>query len=680
MIFDEDALVEFIKSMIKASDEAHRIEHQEITKNISYLQDVIKKMQIDIEKISAIEEPIEEPIENIINTILSVTLRGTKAGDDFAHFSLYVNDEKVLDSYSSDEMTEYSTSIPLKVEKVEKVVVEFTNDAIISTQDRNLFVKEIKLVESTNESIIIDSNLAVYRKYDGSITATSNGVMPWTGKLTFILNGSEDIISPPVVVIPDEEEVEGGLKHFYSDAELTLWKHRIENKIYWYLNQYKNNTPCNGSDIERLKNIFMNENIAPYPGPENNAKQPKNTGYWGYNNQPRSYPVPSWANDVHHWYERHYTGYHKDAMCAAAFWGKVYEDSNIIKKVVSKLVEQASHPGVDFSNTSIWKPNIQTKLPGQSAAYSFGTFQHNPFFFLGDWLAQNCKVYDYVSDYMTDIQKATVKNWLRSQAYFHMNNIEPEISNIYEDRDNLIVKTDRLKKHSTTHDNGYNISNASVMYNNRVFSSQAVGIALAGLVTNDKTLQDYTKKITKEFFALSVYPDGTGAEFHRGGHAGIRYLQVMICHLCEIAESFDKYNGDSWLWDFKTNEGIPKYGEIHSTQGGEKGIPLLIKSHSNYYNGVWNRTSGGKPINGYAPAIGKRVFHQGSTGGVLKAWRHYKEDWMLDFALMHKDKGYGGWRDVNIVNYIGHIGFWKSAYGNEEDVLLKYGPDPIIFS
>ncbi len=111
---------------------------------------------------------------------LKVVAKGSEAGGVFAHFKVLIDDIEIGNSFSSSAFQEYSFPLPFIPLKVDVV---FDNDNIINGKDRNLYVKGIDM---KNVFYSAPGENVNYIRKDGQLI-NYTGVMPWNGKLDFIL-------------------------------------------------------------------------------------------------------------------------------------------------------------------------------------------------------------------------------------------------------------------------------------------------------------------------------------------------------------------------------------------------------------------------------------------------------------------------------------------------------------
>jgi hypothetical protein len=474
-----------------------------------------------------------------------------------------------------------------------------------------------------------------------------------------------------------------GSGSFVTTEELTRWQNRWESKMYWTFNKHGVNDPGNASSIVEQKDWFMVNNMLPFRAPDSNNKQNYSVfGYWGHSGYPRTLPVPSWANDVQHFYHnKHGHPKRMSVLICSAFYGLVTGDNSVINKVKDKILEQVREHQADFTNTSIWLPGGTTQLPGGSNTAQHHRGQTNPFFFIGDWAAQVLKSASFHKDKFTTSEWNEIKSWALGVGNFIKDNIDDYFVNVWDDRENYVIKPSKSTLTGTTHDGGYGFCSAQTDYNNRTCSSQILGLTICGCIAENTALKDYAKQIFRELMAIAVYPDGTTSEFHRSGESGLNYWCTMVNQISEAAQALYTHDGDDYFWT-TTVEGGTTAAQVGSgvtpteSPGDGKGLYKYLEMMSKYFkstDGVDRYRNG--LIDGDEGGGGRRI-NQFALVSAARCWRHYGDSWMLDFLKMDTGAGYRrGWQPESIVKYLGHAHFDTYTYGAEPSGALMYFHD-----
>lgn len=488
--------------------------------------------------------------------------------------------------------------------------------------------------------------------------------------------------------------------YLYS-SYLPIWKERFTSQEYWTPNQYNDGLKTYGSQLTTRKNTFMSVKPGPWPGPVGNKTQKLyNPGLADYNGFT---PIPCWTNDVDYWFlETYGNESFKSDVQSAAIWALINDDDSVLTAVKDMLLAHVNTPRLDFGNRSIWQPAGKSGIPGSlySVYLSNGRAQTNPFFFLGEYLVEMCRLYDSVKAICSASEISSIETWLTNYAEFLYLNLEtdwfPVLFNSQNDRDNLIMTSSYQRSLNTgelswatekTHDGGYYIPRGSLLYHNRALS-QAYGVGVAGAILNNTKYMEYGKRIMKEWLAFAVFPDGTSCEYHRGANGGAHYTAILLIQFCEVAEALFKLRGDSELWDFETSKGttLTTSGSIGipatPTAGGTKSIRTAIEMWSRQYmttaGGNPNRTLDGRAINGelnnkFAGNRLEVVFTH--MHAVALAYDHYKSQDLYDFMFFRGNK----WR-INYtrnlpVNAVRSKGPWRGLFEMIPDVPFLYFPD-----
>jgi len=145
---------------------------------------------------------------------LLVTAKGSEAAGVFAHFKVYVNNQEIGNSFTTDKYQSYYFALPIEPEAINKIQITFDNDAFINGQDRNLFVQNIaigeKNIKATQENV-------TYRRKNGDIIPYS-GAMPWSGDLIFNIEQEPQVCEGDITLTSQAEvdafactEIKGGL-------------------------------------------------------------------------------------------------------------------------------------------------------------------------------------------------------------------------------------------------------------------------------------------------------------------------------------------------------------------------------------------------------------------------------------------------------------------------------------
>lgn len=105
------------------------------------------------------------------------------SGEHSAHFNLYVNDSLIGEFLAHKHKGKYSAKWEGSLSKIDSIMVQFTNDAVGSYGDRNLFVKEIIIDHKTripyqNNSIydigLLDGKRRIINKFNSNAELARN--------------------------------------------------------------------------------------------------------------------------------------------------------------------------------------------------------------------------------------------------------------------------------------------------------------------------------------------------------------------------------------------------------------------------------------------------------------------------------------------------------------------------
>ena len=151
----------------------------------------------------------------IQESTLIVNVKGSQAGGQYAHYKVYVNNDIVGDAYTTStyEAHQYS-GLNIDANDISNIEITFDNDAVISGQDRNLYVQSIKIGD--REIFATPSNV-IYKRTNGSIIPY-NGVMPWNGDLIF--DKLTELTSSARISNLNNELTNN---HYSTEAEFTIY-------------------------------------------------------------------------------------------------------------------------------------------------------------------------------------------------------------------------------------------------------------------------------------------------------------------------------------------------------------------------------------------------------------------------------------------------------------------------
>ncbi|WP_020531424.1 hypothetical protein [Flexithrix dorotheae] len=473
--------------------------------------------------------------------------------------------------------------------------------------------------------------------------------------------------------------------NLFSVEDLEKWKYRMENGIYMNWGDQGANSPGEGQQtIVNNANLFISQKPDVYPGP---LKSDKNGGEgnpnWNGDNYSNIIPF---ANDAHLDYGStlHNGGgaYSMEYLIAAAFYARVFNDENLGRMVINRLVEQAENPYIDFKRSPRWD-----KDPNDADALKW---HKNPFFLISEWLTGRAKSWDFVRVWATATEKTKVETWLRNGALkFKEYTDQAFLYKVFDsenDRNNGNFNTEKLKKYADpngekTHDDnpvanyaGYKLTRLTGDYNNRPLALSGLSSAVIGAILNDEQLLQHGFNMFREMIQFGVFADGTVGDIKRGWPTGLTYSGAILNNMSFMAHAVWKAKGDASWFNYQTSEGITGKNGATSTTGGPKSLEKMLETHSKYYRTINHgfnpkRTFGGKPLDG-SYSGGTTTWHHMISVSVAN--EYYKRQDFKDFYMMKTSAGYTGFLPKSKINRSGYQYPMQGVYGNEPNVPLQY--------
>jgi hypothetical protein len=357
-----------------------------------------------------------------------------------------------------------------------------------------------------------------------------------------------------IVVIEQNALSQTKLGLFFTQEELQIWKQRAVNGPYKSSGDVSQNSPGDWDRIIANKNSFMADPDAQrWAGKIGSCFKNSDTNLQPGFGQGR---------------------YIKDA----AFYSEVQNDATVRAGVITELLAQAQHAGVQWNNTTVWSGSCTSQM----------THSHAPMLYMNTWMAKIIVAYDFVRRHMSSGQQATMDAWLL--AY----------STRFEPTNHRVYLTQRFPKRGV--DDYSVVSSYSPLHllyfggpshgpwHNAWDNTMSTGYlnhGLISIITHNQPLQDWTKRFVREWVRYQMWSEGQLGDLYRwhqdGGSPckGYWYAGEQMGHILMLAEAFAR-NGDSSLYEYVTSDGI--YG----SQGGSKSLKLAAQHFQNMVRGAAN--------------------------------------------------------------------------------------------
>ncbi len=143
-------------------------------------------LNVDLPKTLFAAAPAPTPdTPEMMTSEIVVSAWGAAANGTPPHFKLLVDDKVVGDAWvNAASPTDYKFSVTVDPNEAHKIQIHYDNDATVNGQDRNLFVKAIRI---DGQEIKATSPLASYDKgpVDGKYVVAGQEGLYWGGALTF---------------------------------------------------------------------------------------------------------------------------------------------------------------------------------------------------------------------------------------------------------------------------------------------------------------------------------------------------------------------------------------------------------------------------------------------------------------------------------------------------------------
>jgi hypothetical protein len=322
----------------------------------------------------------------------------------------------------------------------------------------------------------------------------------------------------------------------FTLEELNVWKQRFITGPYRALGDISTNSPGEWSRIlTNATQLVTNPSIEKWDLPtqyiENGVTKNITTTY-----------IPKWAVPDP-------VGNHIRTS-NAAFVYLVSGHTAYLNAAKTSLFLQIDDPNMDFSNTTIWKPQTID--------------DQNPGFIICQMIARLFCAFDFMKHTFTQPEKDQCDEWFLNAATFWAKECDDRLALHFVDRMNEnytltsygnAVGDNNLSSYKT-HDDGWMIPVIALHHNNRRADMIKLG-ALVGIHLNNAYLKKSAEIFFKSFMRFQVFPDGLIGEMERGRQAhekGVSYAGCLITLMADIADVFAR-SGNTSLYTYSTEEG-----------------------------------------------------------------------------------------------------------------------------
>jgi hypothetical protein len=469
-----------------------------------------------------------------------------------------------------------------------------------------------------------DSGLTASTDYDyRSRGKNASGNGPWSGVLT--VRTLDPVEDPPPPT--------GGVRFFYSDADVSVFQSRMQNgpyKSWGDAGHGGGSSPNDGDRALSHANTFMQN-----PTAERWHCPHVPTYPWMINEYPNAEP---------------YTNYIRFLRAAWCYMTLPNHGSrNAWRDAVKDIIWYgATHPNNDYSNS--------TNYPATTGVWGSGS---PPIFAWAGWIKRMLKARDFLGrDVWTTQQNATIDRWFYSWANF-------TFRWIHETTGTRFGKTKRLNRdysgpvsgstltswrgydygpfiteaaaYSWTNRHNICASSASLVANYLKFygvQPSTSGGPTYGWLTVDEMIH-HSRVYFEEWMVASVYPAGFMGDMHRGWgsnrHSGWMYCGNELNGMVSAAVAHAR-RGDNNLLNWATQLGVnTSAGSPNNTSGGvisgfpDKTVEFAAWSYSRQVPNPWNRTIQGGTIPPSGPYMdvlpAARLSRYVSNTYIQSAWR-----------------------------------------------------------
>ena len=407
---------------------------------------------------------------------------------------------------------------------------------------------------------------------------------------------------------------------FVTEAELDVWRTRSVSGPYKVQGDVTSNSPGDWSRIVSWRDYFDANSL-----PIVTLTDPLQRGNM----------------DIPH----HTSNDHVSRVMCAAFHALITQDTAMGAKVINWLVEQATTPEMDFSDSSKFS----------SSAHPDEVFR------VGEYLGALVQTYDFVRvlGSTSSSQRATMTKWFVDAMAWAVPVMYNDVNSqgFWTDRYTLDVNDSSDLGHNgtKTHSQGWLSTRQTRRYNNRKTCTFALAV-LGGLLFDQPLRVQQGKQLWKEWLAMGYWPDRDYGEMYRGDPSmtsnpeiGWSYTGQILGDLFLSMEALARA-GDTSLHTFTTRAGTPtEDGSACKTGDPDKNMLDVALGWAYYGNDVHNRYQGSSTLD-------NRIDGRNPRSG--SSWRGHREIMLAMpnkyYNHPHLNNGY-----LRLTS-AGYPGYWSS--------------------
>jgi hypothetical protein len=197
-----------------------------------------------------------------------INLRGTQAKGNYAHFSLYINNEKVGGGFTMDKWKDYLI-VSDSVFELRTLTIAFDNDDFYGREDRNLFVGSLSIgnakIPARSEKTFVFDNMD-YRR-ENPVQTNFSSVAEIAAHSLMSLG----IPKEKVVILPSKDAERNRTlnsaqavnawiqEYFQGDISLNIYSENIHSRRSWMV--YKSVLKINNDKIGIILPIERTDNL-----------------------------------------------------------------------------------------------------------------------------------------------------------------------------------------------------------------------------------------------------------------------------------------------------------------------------------------------------------------------------------------------------------------------------------
>ncbi|MEK3884665.1 DNRLRE domain-containing protein [Paenibacillus sp. PL2-23] len=453
----------------------------------------------------------------------------------------------------------------------------------------------------------------------------------------WMLPEASDTASASEMINETEGPVRLGLH--VTQQELEIWRERAKNGPYKTIGDVAPNSPGSWDRIVSSTRQFLVDPAAGRETTSTAAVDESGAVIFAAPNGGQPWQIPSHP--------------HSTRLRDAAFYALVMDDDEVRAEVAAELLTTITHPDMDFSNRTRWSndPSVNWDL--------------NPGFAIAAVLEKLLYARDYIGrEALTEEQNVIFDNWLYHAADLFVDDRTRSFDEAWPERYNNDYSADGCAdpwwySDPKLFDGGIETYHVNLRANNRAIHLFEFAVPAAIYLKDHgyepsggnpgRTLEeiiDVSKQAARDVLNTTIYPFGAMADFMRGyqgGEIALSYGTNQVASITWMAEHLAR-TGDYDLYDFQTtagacgsqviediNERDPNPNLAYDLDEGFKDIRYANRTVMRYYDGTYNRTWNGSPING--TSTGK----VGESYTTMLAARYYQDKDLHDTSLRKRN-------------------------------------------